>query len=282
MATRDRAFYEALDQSGDVTAQMPALSHVRTATFTDDLIYILSCDHIYWTHFAKALVRSIVATAPKAQIHLHVIDATPNQCAAICAFADTLTGVTIAVSAETSPFFGDPRAPEYYQAVRFVRLHQLLEMYRKPLCIMDVDGLMNRDLRPELAAYHACDLTLRVHPTSLQPWQRFYAGAVVVWPTERGRHFARLVAAFIAHFYREGYLPSGIDQFALYAVYGHLAATGSPVRLSPLSGAVVDDFSDPASCLWLQTGRRKWLKSGEAHDIGDDSRYAAVFRRFSD
>ena len=282
IVARGPAFCAEIDQPGDVAAPLPPIAHVKPATFSDGPIYFLSCDYGYWINFAGALVRSIVAAGPHAQIHLHVIDASPDQLSAITAFALTLEGAAFAITTEVSPFQGTPRAPEYYQAVRFVRFHQLLEHYRRPLCVMDVDGLMNRDVRTEIASRADCDIALRVQPGALEPWQRFYAGMVVVWPTEAGRRYARLVAAFIVHFYREGYLPSGIDQFALSAVYRYLGTTGQAVRLEPFSGAVIDDLSDPASCLWLQTGRRKWLKKTGAHDDGDDSRYAQAFRRFSD
>lgn len=254
----DDGFYQSLEKQDDAAlfGALPDMIDVTCQAFAEVPIMFLSCDYRFFTHFARAFLASINAVHPRAQVHVHVMDAPDDKIAEIAAFCAGLTSLTVAVSIERTPM----PAPVYYHAIRFIRQYQLLKRYGKPVWVLDVDALLNRDLKQVMEATAAVDIAGTAHAGSWHPWIQFRAGFVAVNATDRGFAFSRLVAAYIADCHAKDKLRWGIDQMALYGVYAFLKEQGRAPALRFFDERVLDTEYRDDGILWIDGGKKKFMQ----------------------
>lgn len=257
-------FYRSLEALADADLErgLPPLVEVQRAAFDGAHVIYLSCNYGYFVDFARTMLLSIDATAPGAQIHLHIMDGSDEEWAKVKAFCAGLTQTRIAISAERPGVdqLGTMAARCYYHAIRFIRLHHHLAVYGKTLWLMDVDALMHRDPAPMFAAMGAADAAFRARPGRWEPWNQFNASVMAIAPTERGRLYLRLIAAYIAHFQAQGTLRWGIDQLAMYAVHEFLKDEGRAPTVHLLDDRAVDYECYDDGYVWCNSGRGKFIQ----------------------
>lgn len=244
----------------DILRNLPPVQEVVAAKFTKKPIVFLSCNERYFTDFARPMLLSLDAHAAKAQVHLHLMDAAENEIATVRKFVDGLENTAVAISAENPGLVHQDlmAARGYYHAVRFIRFYQRLKQYDRPLWMMDVDALINRDLTPMLAALKGADVALRARPARWEPWNQFNASVFGVSPTDAGLRYVRMIAAFVSDFYNVGRLRWGIDQLAMFGVHEYLKDQGRAPVVRFLNDREVDYDCFDDGFVWCNSGKGKF------------------------
>jgi tetratricopeptide (TPR) repeat protein len=253
--------YESLGARSDeqIAHGLPAMVDLTATSFADGPIIFLCCDFTYFNSFASILLRSLARHAPGSRVHVHVIDGGAGKWQRIVGECAALNALHVAVSAEASDArqrYGK-NAAYYYHAVRFIRLYQLLQRYRQPMWMMDVDALFNRDPRPALGACRGHDVAVHVRPQMSAPWQKMPAGLIGVLPTEHGLSFARTAAAFLAQSHQNNQLCWYIDQAALYGTFNHLLGRGE-LRAHYYPPTLLDQRHGSDGIIWFAAGGWKF------------------------
>lgn len=288
--TFDAGFYDALARmpDGDIVADLPPLLSVTAPIFADGPIAYLACDHAYFKRFAMPMVRSLADKAPGAQLHIHIMDATDDQLGDAATFCHALP-LTVAISAEQPGVnrSGSHTARAYYHAIRFIRYYQHLTLYDRPLWLMDVDALFNRDPHVLYDMIGANDVAFRVRPGRLEPWNQFNACIVGARPTAAAKTYVRMIAAYVAHYHRQKALVWGIDQIAMYGAFIHLRLEQRPPALAFLDDRAIDYMYLDDGIVWCNSGRNKFAHLQRQQDGSpmiddpDRTRYMTLFDRYS-
>lgn len=286
MAIRfDEQFFEKLRarSNNQLTLGLPDVISVKTQEFDDaDMLY-MSCDASYFDAFARPLLRSLSDCEQGAQVHIHLMDSSPEHTANAAQFCADLRGVRTAVTVERPNLNkNDPgSARSYFHAIRFIRFYQHVLEYKQPLWLMDVDGLFNKSPKALFDQASETDIALRVRPGRLEPWNQFNACLFGVRPTERSLDYLRSVAHYIAHFYQEGNLPWGIDQLAMYACFIDAERRDDAPSLHFLDDKALDYTHLPDGILWCSSGSIKnTALDRNLKDDLDASPYQKAFMRY--
>lgn len=280
-------FYRRLEAMTDdeLTATLPPVEEIRSAAFSDAPIIYLSCNYEYFSDFARPMILSVDTAMPKAQIHLHIMDASDSGLDAVRTFCARLKNTTIAVTAERTGV--DPTdlmaRRSYYHAIRFVRLLVHLQKYRRPLWLMDVDAIMNRDPKPMFDSIGDADVAFRVRPGRWEPWNQFNASVIGWRPTPAAIHYLRLIAAYIADFHGKGQLRWGIDQLAMFGVHEYLKDEGRAPKIHLLGDKALDYDYQEDGFVWGSSGRGKFVQIKQIEKgktSGTDPKSAKYFDAF--
>lgn len=255
-------FYRRLEAKTEraLSINLPPLIDVVTQKFEKSSIIYLSCNYEYYIDFARPMLMSINDVAPKAQVHLHIMDVSETDLESVKVFCANLTAITIAVSAERPGMAAKGLMPArcYYHAIRFIRLYQHMLRYHQPLWLMDVDALLHRDPKPLFASATKADAAFRVRPGRWEPWNQFNASVVGICPTPGGISYLRLIAAYIAEFHAKDGLQWGIDQLAMYGVHEYLKDQGRAPQVQLLNDRAVDYDYFEDGYVWCNSGKAKF------------------------
>lgn len=281
-------FYARLEAMtpADIVRGLPEIVAVTPALQPRGPVFFLSCDFNYLRDYGEPFLRSIDDVAHGADVHVHVMNAGPDQLASFRTWTERLSNVSLAISAETVVLAKPEDGRLYYHAVRFIRFYRYLEEYGQPICMMDVDTLMHRDLREALEDLGRYDVAFPVQPWCLDPALRYVALVVAMTAAPRALAYAKLVAAFIADAYRKNRLSWGIDQLALHNCFIHMARMQTAPALHPASAKIVDEEATEAGFLWVAPGKIKRILRLYADGNFPDgeirrSRYVTAFRKYS-
>lgn len=253
----------------DLSAGLPKIDYNQHQDFGDRPVIVVSSDYRYFVHFTRPLVLSLERYAAGSCLHLHIMDASVQQLKDAVAWSTSLDTITCAISSEqTGLDRSDPEnAPAYYHAIRFIRFIQLTAIYRGNLWMIDADALANNNLDVLIGSKEDWDVALRVRPGRLEPWNVVSAGLVGMKDTLEAHAFYTYVAAYIAQVWRQGVLPWGIDQMAIYSALLRF----DPKRLRLLMPDELDVDAQPDSIFWFLSGRSKALLA-ELHKHKNDLR----------
>jgi hypothetical protein len=125
--------------------------------------------------------------------------------------------------------------------------------------MIDVDGIVRRDLEREIRALAGSDVGIILRPHQPRIWRRILACAVLLNPTVEGRRFsARLVAAL------DRILRSAprfhIDQIVIYYLWRHCRRR---VRIAELDERWADHEFSPTGLIWTAKGNARKLELAE-------------------
>jgi tetratricopeptide (TPR) repeat protein len=251
----DRFFFGLEQKSDDVlTNQFPPITNIKEITFGETPIIFLSCDFNYFKNFARPLLTSLDRKSPHRDVQLHVINPPAEGVEMILAFCATLTATNIAIMIEHTP----TPTREYFHAARFVRLYQHMLQHRKTVWLLDVDGILNRDIAPWFELIAKADISLRAHTGIWAPWNQLTAGVFSVTPTELGFTFMKLVAHYIGVFVETDLLRWGVDQIAMYATYAFLRRHGRAPTIGFFDDLMLDDKCSDDAVMWSNSGVGKF------------------------
>ncbi len=280
----DPPFFDELEKTTNskLMAELPNVETLKEASLSKADVLYMSCNDTYFDMFAKPLLRSLAQNGPENEVHIHLMDSTQEHSDTAIKFCTDLPNVRTALSVERPDFSGANLAVKraYFHAIRFIRYYHHFLEYQRSLWLMDVDGLFNTSPRDLFLGCGDTDISLRARPGRLEPWNQFNACLIGAHPTSVATKYLHLVAAYIAHFYRQQNLPWGIDQLAMYASFLHLQKHGAAPRLNFLGDKVLDYEYLEDSILWCSSGIGKLSASGKKN-IENDPKAKAYDRAFS-
>ncbi len=133
-------------------------------------------------------------------------------------------------------------AKTYYACIRFVRLFELLEAYRRPIMQIDVDSIVRRDFSELVRQIEGRDAGILNVNGQRGPFRDFHAAFIAVNPSPGARDYFSLVARYVTAFIKGDALTWMVDQSALYSAYHHLDRRGAAPDIERL------DFDGFAHC----------------------------------
>ncbi|WP_145689945.1 tetratricopeptide repeat protein [Azospirillum brasilense] len=181
----------------------------------------VSCDDGYYRRFATGLLDSVEATGGGVVVHVHVVNPSPDTLADLARRRERLP---LGTSREEVDFTGwdDHRRTTYYACIRFLRWHQLMMRWGRPLLHVDADctlaGEMAGGLDGLAALLEGSDVGLLRDARWRGPTREITVCFVGFQPTPLGRAFLALTAAYIGAFLRDGRGFWMLDQAAPFAV----------------------------------------------------------------
>lgn len=259
-------FYRRLEALTDdeIRSAFPPISEIlRRDAWPETIIYV-ACDPKYFQLFMPQLLDSIVAQgAAGAGVHVHLMDGTEEEWAALAQSVESYKAVSISMTAEggAAKQFG-AKARNYYHAARYVRFYEYLARSPRPAWLLDVDLVFQDDPAPMFRILGDHDFAATTSAITLEPWSKIRAGLVGVAPTSAGLRFLRLVSAYIAHWRRNGSLRWGIDQQALFGCLFYLHHIGAAPKTAFLDERFMNDI-DGLPCIVhpVMDAASRWKKA---------------------
>jgi len=256
------AFYERLRafSDADLVRGLPPLETLMPPVPDANGTLYLSCNFLYFRAFALPMIVSLRSHSPQTPVHVHIMDATPDEAKFAKAFLEKLAPMRFALSVERPGLQNAPQlvARCYYHAVRFIRFYQHLKEYGAPLWLMDVDAVVNRDLGELFAEMKGADAAMRIRPARIEPWNQFNACVVGATQSPASMAYFQMIAAYTAHYFQQNNLQWGIDQLAMYGVFADMQDRGQAPELALLGAREVDyDYKDDGF-IWCNSGIGKF------------------------
>lgn len=249
-----REFFDGLE--GDRASLSAAISPLQGAfgNAAGKTVILISGDPVYLRRFLYALVNSARQNgAIECLFHVHVVkpDATIVQ---DVEQVKAELRVSLACTWEHPDLTDGEQLRSYYACARFAQLPRLMEAYRAPILVLDLDQLVVGSLDGLRSRMAGRDIgIIQWHPTRWDPWDMFWASAVWYQPTPAAREFAEWNALYVAACLRSGSPQWLMDQSSLFCVRAHLAAVGRaprfemlPPGLALLAGSLAESVSEAA------------------------------------
>jgi hypothetical protein len=287
----DPAFYDELRKFGrdGLLQGLPPLENLTPLPRSAAGVLYLSCNFTYFRAFALPMLVSLREKSPHTPVHIHIMDATEDEARFAVAFTNRLMAEMVAISVERPNLRTAPpmEARCYYHAIRFIRLLQHLETYGVPLWLMDVDAVVNRDLNELFGLLAGSDVSMRIRPGRMEPWNQFNA-CVVGWSTTAPSHeYLHLIAAYVAYFHQRKALRWGIDQLAMYGAFMDMRDRGADPRLALLGEREVDYLYRDDGFIWCNSGAAKFRhlqRIQKSMDVAlvdpEREKFVAAFERY--
>lgn len=231
-----RAGRRALDGLPDADALLdafPPLELLDEPPAGTGPLLAVSCDDGYYRRFAVGLLDSVEARAgggAAVPVHVHVVNPSPETLADL---ARRKRRLPLGYSREQVDFTGwdDHRRTTYYACIRFLRWHQLMTRWGRPLLHLDADCTLAGDGAALAALMEGTDAGLLRDARWRGPTREITVCFASFQPTPRGRAFLALTAAYIGACLREGRGFWMLDQAAPFAVLDALELRGEGPRV---------------------------------------------------
>jgi hypothetical protein len=245
----------------DVTANFaPRLDLLGDLPDADGRPVLLACcDEVYFQRFAHHLAASACETSAGLHTHVHIYEPS-SRCLKDAATLRRRLGERLTISHEPpgrSPY--KEACGFFFASGRFAVAHCILERNRAPVMVIDVDGIVRRDLKPEMSSLAGWDVGLILRPHQKRIWRRVLACAVLVNPTSAGRLFSARLAAAVERVLRRR--PRfHCDQLLLYYLREHYRRHGDALRIVDLGERWANHDFDPDSLIWTAKGNARKLE----------------------
>ncbi|HKP26003.1 MAG TPA: hypothetical protein VJV39_19190 [Dongiaceae bacterium] len=228
-------------------------------------VLLACCDEVYFYRFARDLAASAHRTSPGVHAHIHIYEPS-SRCIHDAAELQRHLGAGMTVSYEPagrSPY--KSASPFFFTTARFAIADQILERNRTPVLVIDIDGVVCRDLEPEIRALGKCDVGLVLRPKQKRIWRRVLACAVLLNPTEEGRRFSARLATALERALRSA--PRfHIDQIVIHYLCRYYRRHRENVRIADLGERWADHEFTPEGLIWTAKGSTRKLELAEKTD----------------
>jgi len=192
---------------------LPALSAGQC-----EFVWVVAADPVYVERYAVRFATHVrEQTAGKAHLHCHVIRDPDTPAPAMV--IETLQRLLPLCSTERMVPLAKASANQrkaLFASERFFFVAELLEKYRKPLIVSDIDIDCLRNPFPLFDQLDGADIGLTRFGEIRDAWDRYPATAIVVRPTEAAIEFFRRLSAMIIALLTVHPQPWFVDQIALY------------------------------------------------------------------
>lgn len=225
-------------------------------------VLLACCDEIYFYCFARDLAASARQNSPGVRTHIHIYEPS-SRCIEDAAELQRRLGEGMTVSYEPagrSPY--GTASTFFFTTARFAVAHHILERNRAPVLMIDVDGVVCRDLEPEIRALAKWDVGLVLRPKQKRIWRRVLACAVLLNPTEEGRRFSARLAAALERVLRSA--PGfHIDQIVIHYLCRYCRRHCKNMRITDLGERWADHEFTPEGLIWTAKGNARKLALSE-------------------
>ncbi len=239
------------------TGRQPGLQLLGDLPKADGKPVLLACcDEVYFYRFARDLAASANQASPGVRTHIHIYEPS-SQCIDDAAELQHRLGEAMTVSHEPagrSPY--RTPSPFFFTTARFAIAHHILERNRAPVLMIDVDGIVCRDLEPEIRALAAWDVGLVLRPKQKRIWRRVLACAVLLNPTEESRRFSARLAAALERVLRSAPRFHS-DQIVMHYLCQYCRRHGEDVRITDLGERWADHEFTPDGLIWTAKGNAR-------------------------
>jgi hypothetical protein len=222
-------------------------------------VLLACCDELYFQRFAHQLAASACETNASLHTHVHIYEPS-SECLEDAATLRHRLGNRLTISYELpgrSPY--KQASAFFFASGRFAVAHRILDLNRVPVMVIDVDGIVRRDLSSEIFDLSEWDVGLILRPYQKRIWRRVLACAVLLNPTPAGRLFsARLAAAVEQALRRRPRFHS--DQLLLHYLYEHCRRHGDALRIVDLGERWADHEFRADSLIWTAKGNARKLE----------------------
>jgi hypothetical protein len=222
-------------------------------------VLLACCDEVYFYRFAHQLVVSGLQASPGLCIHIHIYEPT-SRCLEDAATLRCRLGDRLTFSHEPagrSPY--KTASPYFFAAGRFAVAHHILERTRVPVLVIDADGIVRRDLEPEIADLANWDVGLILRTSRRRQWRKVLACAALLNPTPAGQLFSTRLVAAIERALRRAPL-FHTDQIVLHYLCEHYRHHAGALRIADLGERWADHHFHPESLIWTAKGNARKLE----------------------
>jgi hypothetical protein len=217
----------------DRTAEYPGASEGETDA---PFVLLVSCDSRYFQQYGYVLVNSARQTCrPAPAFHVHLISPTPEDQALVLRLRRDFPEIDLFVTAENVVDGGTAVLRSLSSCARFLVLPTVIERYRRPVLVCDIDLVVLRDLNQLRATLPDADVAV-IHrdAANLDFWDAYSAAILWVMPTDAGLRFARKVEGYIERQMEKNRYWWYLDQIALYAAFVDESMAGRSLRVASL------------------------------------------------
>ncbi|MBB3265700.1 tetratricopeptide (TPR) repeat protein [Azospirillum sp. OGB3] len=225
MVRAGRRGLDGLPDADTLLDSFPSLELLAEPPAGSGPLLAVSCDDGYYRRFATGLLDSVAAAGGGVAVHVHVVNPSPETLADLARRRERLP---LGISREGIDFAGwdEHRRTTYYACIRFLRWHQLMARWGRPLLHLDADCTLTGGLDALAALLDGADVGLLRDARWRGPTREITVCFAAFQPTPRGRAFLALTAAYIGAFLREGRGFWMLDQAAPFAVFDALQRRG--------------------------------------------------------
>ncbi|NUB15450.1 hypothetical protein GAY28_24400 [Azospirillum brasilense] len=225
MVRAGRRALDGLPDADSLLGAFPPLELLAELPAGNGPLLAVSCDDGYYRRFATGLLDSVEAVGSGVAVHVHVVNPSPETMADLTRRQERLL---LSCSRERVDFTGwdDHRRTAYYACIRFLRWHQLMTLWGRPLLHLDADCTLAEGTDALALLPEGADVGLLRDARWRGPTREITVCFAAFQPTPLGRAFLALTAAYIAAFLREGRGFWMLDQAAPFVVLDALEQRG--------------------------------------------------------
>jgi len=222
-----------------------------------DLVCLVAADPVYVERYALAYAQSLRSVlGDRAMVHFHVVcDESANPQPRLkddLAFAQCDAVITTRQYATHGSNPNWKRA--LYASERFLILPDILETYRKPVLMTDIDIEFLRDPTALLADLVGADFGYTNFRNTMEAWERYAATALLIQPTVASVSFFRRVASMIMATLGSHAQPWFVDQVALFRAMEENRVDGRAVYMP----GVLTDSNPPSASGYFRILHGSW------------------------
>ena len=157
---------------------------------TDELIVFAAADGRYTELFLEPFVGSILNSNGNVPIHIHVVNPTNKSKKAIQDICETVPWARISHSSEEISL---PAPRPYYAMARFLIAPKLMDHFKKPLLVVDIDAAMIKGVRTAISDFADYDVAAKYNPSNKIefPWMEIFATFILFMPTGGAKNFLK-------------------------------------------------------------------------------------------
>jgi len=241
----------------DNTSQLDLLGDLPDADGRP--VLLACCDEVYFQRFAHQLAASACETSAGLHTHVHIYEPS-SRCLEEAAMLRRRLGDGLTISYEPpgrSPY--KQASAFFFTSGRFAVAHRILDRNRVPVMAIDVDGIVRRDLEPDISSLAEWDVGLILRPYQRRIWRRVLACAVLLNPTPAGRLFSARLSAAVERVLRRR-PPFHSDQLLLHYLCEHGRQHGDALQIVDLGGRWADHEFRSDSLIWTAKGNARKLE----------------------
>jgi hypothetical protein len=184
---------------------------------------VIACLDERYLHRFGARLRDSLAPFGDVALHFHVATDNPQN-------IEPFLGHRVNYSFEPEPHFSE--RIHYCQSMRFLRMLELLIIYKRPLLFVDADAYFLHNPSELFELNAKIHVGLNNNRRAYVPWRKFKAECVYVDGGPRGLRFARCLRNLLLNLYSSNYYENHwIDQAILAHAVEAVAIHGEGVNI---------------------------------------------------
>lgn len=217
----DEDFFAALPEYATTITAFPSMygmGALEPPGRPDRGVIFISGDEVYFNRFGGFFLERLRRVDPMADVHLHIINPSSHSLEAAAGLKAGWAGrlnVTVEQAQDFTRRYTDQAdVKTYFASVRFMRVAQLLPIYRTKILVIDIDTVLKRDLAP-LMETRGCDAIVR-YGNKMGPTREYLAGAILFGWTDAALCYLQLMTRYLGHFLSGERAFWTLDQAVLY------------------------------------------------------------------